>query len=34
LELDTEKPIEFGEYKFFGCIYQPIVMLKSRAGGF
>jgi len=33
-KLDPEKPIEFGEYKFFGCIYQPIVMLKSKAGGF
>lgn len=33
-KLDPERPIEFGEYKFFGCIYQPIVMLKSKAGGF
>lgn len=33
-KLDPEKPIEHGDYKFFGCIYQPIVMLKSKAGGF
>lgn len=33
-KLDPEKPIEYGDYRFFGCIYQPIVMLKSKAGGF
>jgi hypothetical protein len=33
-KLDPEKPIKYGDYQFFGCIYQPIVLLRSKAGGF
>jgi hypothetical protein len=33
-KLDPEKPVEDGDYKFFGMTYQPFVMLKSKAGGY
>lgn len=33
-KLDPEHPVEDGDYKFFGMVYQPFVMLKNKAGGF
>jgi hypothetical protein len=33
-KLIQEKPLEEGDYKFFGFTYQPFVQLVTKAGGY
>lgn len=33
-KLNPDFPLVHGDYKFFGVVYQPLVMLASKAGGY
>jgi hypothetical protein len=34
MKTHPEKPVPCGEYKLYGFVYQPIVQLMTKIGGF